>query len=860
MQQPTRLHLTTTITDVKKVLPVLSFKAGIGYPADPGRDITGENDQDGAWYKNLRIDAEIHTTYEEEDVNASLGRTDYTEIKVLRNSKTVVNKTAASNLVEIGDVLAYDLTYIKEGGVDSNLELCDLLPYNTDKAKTFHGAYGLKSVTVTVQNADSWKTDGITVKYAGTDSVAYNNKGVLDRAATMEKASRGTPLTTKITQGNSVTFTPDTMPIHTATGTSKLGSLYLQLKELPNATVKVHVELAVTQTKDGENTLLMDRDNKTVQQSNDTYNNIYFARAGGKNNALLTSPTASIKVRSRSISGLVWMDQNHDGIYTTKLDDTGKKNVGSDKTLAGITVTLVQTEPNTKDEKPVYTDNASNSYYAVTDTLGNTVKSITTTSDGRYTFENLKQGSYRVLFKDSTTGYTMEGGSKPVLTFGKLSVTKRDAKGDTSNKTAPQYGTEGANTLQAAMSGKITLGDAVLTGRDDKTNINAGFYYTELRLAKVWQNIPDKEKAAEAKVNFTLAATQGENELEEAVYTLTNKTVSDPAKAVQDASDLTLFGKFVGTGVDVTDYSAAERTVRWQTTQGLPLQAENAKGPITYTLKQDTVRADGDTWIGNVSFVQQQNTEKVSSGAESDNSVIATRLVAVNTARTYEILIHKLSDVENKELEQAEFTATLQPASPLEKLLGSKVEITSKQILQRTGENSETEEIRYRLADLTAGTYTLAETKAPLGYAKDPVKYKLTITDHGENGNTLPTITLEDDKGNLLYTAKMTEAAEGDEPYTVTVEKGKTREDSTASAVMTAGSCLETMPKTEQEQSNLPIRTQISMEITDSYLFSLPFTGGSGMNRSLLQGVAVMALAAAAFAVTAIHRKKKNHS
>lgn len=143
VQQPTRLQLTTTITDVKKVLPVLSFKAGIGYPADPGRDITDERNQDGAWYKNLRIDAEIHTTYEEEDVNASLGRTDYTEIKVLRNSKTVVNKTAASNLVEIGDVLAYDLTYINEGGANSDLELCDLLPYNTEKAKTFHGAYAL---------------------------------------------------------------------------------------------------------------------------------------------------------------------------------------------------------------------------------------------------------------------------------------------------------------------------------------------------------------------------------------------------------------------------------------------------------------------------------------------------------------------------------------------------------------------------------------------------------------------------------------------------------------------------------------------------------------------------------------------
>ena len=857
VQRPTRLQLTTTITDVKKVLPVLSFKAGIGYPADPGRDIKDERDQDGAWYKNLRIDAEIHTTYEEEDVNASLGRTDYTEIKVLRNSKTVVNKTAARNLVEIGDVLAYDLTYINEGGANSDLELCDLLPYNTEKAKTFHGAYGLKSVTVTVQNADgsaiNLGTDDITVKYAGTDSVAYNSKGVLDRAATMQKAGIGTRLTTKTTQGNSVTFTPDTMPIHKATGTSELGSLYFQLQNLPNAIVKVRVELAVTQTKDDVNALLTDMDDKTVQQSNDTYNNIYFARAGGESNALLTSPTASIKVRSRSISGLVWMDQNHDGIYTTKLDDTGKKNVGSDKTLAGITVTLVQTEPNTQDEKPVYTDD-DNSYYAVTDTLGNKVQPVTTTSDGRYTFENLKQGNYRVLFKDSEKGYMMEDGSKPVLPFGKLSVTKRDDKKDTSNKTDKQYG-DTTNTLQAALSDVITLGDAVLTGRDDKTNINAGFYYTELRLAKVWQNIPDAKKAAEAEVNFTLAATQGEEELEEAVYTLSNKTVSEPAKAAQGASDLTLFGKFVGTGVDFTDDSD-ERTVRWQTTQGLPLQAENAHGPITYTLKQDTVRAGHDTWIGNVSFVQKQDTEKVSSGAESDNSVIATRLVAVNTARIYEILIHKLSDVENKELEQAEFTATLQPASPLEKLLGAKVEIKSQQTIQHTGENEETNEIRYRLTDLTAGTYTLAETKAPLGYAKDPVKYKLTITDRDENGNTLPTITLEDDKGNLLYTAKMTPDQEkGD--YSVDVTAGDGRDTSTASAVMTAGSCLET---TEQEQSNLPIRTQISMKITDSYLFSLPFTGGSGMNRSLLQGVAVMALAAAAFAVTAIHRKKKNHS
>lgn len=862
-KRTTRLHLTTTITDVQKTLPVLSFKAGIGYPADPSLDIEGSSKDDSdAWYKNMVINAEIHSTYEEEGVNASLSRTDSTEIKVIKNTRTVINKTAATNLVEIGNDLAYDLTYVHQVGATSSLELCDVLPYN---GKEFHGAYALKSITVTVQqNADvttTWDQTNLTVTYADTKSVVRDKDGVVKRAETMASAANGTKLTaanSEVNTGtNSTTYTLKQMPIHTASGNSDLGSLYLKFAELTDCTVKVHVVLAVAQEQDGTNVLLTDTDKKTTQQSGDIYSNSYFARSGGPEGATVTSPTASIKVRSRSISGLVWMDQNHDGIYTTKLDDTGKKNVGSDKTLAGITVTLVQTEPNTKDEEPVYTDGNDNSYYAVTDTLGNEVQPVTTTSDGRYTFENLKQGEYRVLFTDSKDGYMMEDGSKPVLPFGKLSVTKRDDKKDTSNKTDKQYG-DTTNTLKAALSDVITLGDAVLTGRDDKTNINAGFYYTELRLAKVWQNIPDAEKAAKAKVNFTLVATQDEQELEKAVYTLTNKTVSGPAKAAQGASDLTLFGKFVGTGVDVTG-DPAERTVRWQTMQGLPLQAENAKGPITYTLRQDTVRADGDTWIGNVSFVQKQDTEKVSSGAESDNSVIATRLVAVNTARIYEILIHKLSDVENKELEQAEFTATLQPASPLEKLLGSKVEIKSQQTIQRTGENEETEEIRYRLTDLTAGTYTLAETKAPLGYAKDPVKYKLTIIDRDKNGNTLPTIALEDDKGILLYTAVMTPDQEtGD--YSVDVTAGDGRDTSTASAVMTAGSCLETMPRTEQEQSNLPIRTQISMEITDSYLFSLPFTGGSGMNRSLLQGVAVMALAAAAFAVTAIHRKKKNHS
>lgn len=852
-QRRTRLHLTTTITDVKKTLPLITFKAGIGYPSDPALDIAGENGEDGAWYKTMRINAEIHSAYEEEGVNASLGRTDYTEIKVLRNSKTVVNKTARHTLVEIGDTLEYDLSYVKQGGVVSNLELCDILPYNS---KEFHGAYGLKSVTVTVEQEEgnTWSLqDKVAVQYGNTKTISRDAKtGELNRKQTMQNAAgNGTALhsDSKTAIDNSITFTPQTMPIHTASGDSDLGSLYILLRDLPEATVKVHVVLAVAQDQDGTNTLLTDTDKKTIQQSGDVYSNSYIACAGRAEGSLVSSPTASIKVRSRSISGLVWLDQNHDGIYTTRLNDAGK-NVGSDKTLAGIVVTLVE-KAGGAGEEPVYTDQDGNTYYSVTDTLGNTVQPFTTEADGHYSFENLKQGSYYVLFADSEKGYQMQDGSKPILAFGKLSVTKRDVEKDTSNKATAQYAAESTD-LQAAMSGELTLGDAVLTGRDDKTNINAGFYYTELRLAKNWENLPDADAARDASVEMTLAARQGDALLDEATYTLSDAGISKPTQA--EDGEHSYFRELVGDGAEVLDDTAAQRHLRWQTVQGLPLQAENANGPIEYILAKEEVRAPQGSWAGSASFVQQQTEEAVSSGSDSDNSVIATRIVAINTARTYDVMIHKLSDVEDKELDGAEFTATLQTEGILHKLFGQPVKITSQPTIQRTDEASES---CYRLADLTAGSYTLTETKAPAGYSKDPVQYTLTIMDCDEAGNHVkPTITLWDDKGNLLYTAEMADTATGINQVTVT--QGEGFASSAATARLTDGSCLETMPEADQQPSNLPIRAQIDLEITDHYLFDLPFTGGSGMDRYKLQGAMVMGLAAIAF-VTLARRRKKRH-
>ena len=828
-QRPTRLTLTTTITDVQKKLPTFAFKAGIGYPADQDKDITGENSETNSWYKNMVITAEIHSTYEADDVNAALGRTDSTSFTVRKNEDTVINKSAARSLVEMGDDLTYDLTYRLNSPMDA-LELCDVLPSDS---KAFHGAYALQSVTVTVTPAEggsTWNSASLTLRYGKSNDVIRDSKNALDYGQTIMKAASGTMIDSSNAVStpaeNGVTWQLNDPPIHTASGSSDLGSLYAKLTDLPASTVKLHVVLTPKQENaDGSYQLLTDADGKMTQQADDSYSNFYFARNG---QSYMTSPTAAVKVRSRSISGLVWLDQNQDGVYTTRM--SGGENVGSDKTLSGITVTLQ------KKENGEYTSEIYN-------TLGNLVEPYTTQADGRYTFENLPQGDYRVVFTDSEGHYKMQDGSEPVMPFGKLSLTKEDAEGNTSNKATGQYDDD-KTTLTAGVTDKISLGNAELTGRDDRNNINAGFYYTELRLEKDWYNVPDAAAVEKAEVVFDLEAVQGDTVLASAAYTLTSDKVTGPAEKQ------TLFGTFLKETA-TREEDTAQSTVRWRTDSGLALQAKNADGLITYRLAGETVQAEKNAWVANTDFVQALTSAEISSGADSDNTTIATRLIAQNTARTYDLLIRKLSDVEDIELDGATFTATLQKDG----LLDATVKIESKPaVIQQEDGMALT---RYRLSNLSAGTYTLQETKAPTGYRKDPVKYKLTIIDTDENGeHILPTVTLWDDKDQLLYTGKL-EASEGESSYNFTVTSDENREASAARAEMTGGSCLETLPETEQEQSNLPIRTQIDLNVTDSYLFSLPFTGGSGMNRRLLQGVGIMALAGAAFAATATARKRR---
>lgn len=595
------------------------------------------------------------------------------------------------------------------------------------------------------------------------------------------------------------------------------------MDNVPESTVQITVTLTpIQETEDGTK-LLTDSDTTTTQQPADRYSNVYFSKIDRN---YITSPAASIKVLSRSISGLAWLDQNHDGVYTTKLNSEAEKNVGSDKLLSGITVTLLQKQNPDASAEPLYKDADGTPYYGVTDTLGNPVPSVKTDEFGRYTFAYLPEGSYYVLFTDADNAYMMEDGSTPALPFGKLSLTGSSTAA-TSNKAKAQYGDDGA-TLQGGLTGEITLGNAVLTGRDDRSNVNAGFYYTELRLEKVWKNVPDSATVANAKVKFTLTAKDSAKaELSKAVYTMSSKAISEPK-----TDDESLFGNFVTT--DVTAEDDAPRTVRWLTASGLPLQAENAKGAITYELVSEEIDAK-NSWAANATFIQNFKQEPVSSGPDSDNSTIATRHIAENTALTYDIEITKLSDLYGKTIPAgARFEAVLKNFKQ-----------TSQEVKVTEGEETFT---RYLLKDLCAGTYTLRETQAPLGYAKDRMTYTLIITDTENGQPCTPTITLQDKGGNTLYTASIKASKSG----APTVEVDKNNAAAESATVMTGGKCLEVAPET-----NLPVRTQIDLQVTDAYLFSLPFTGGDGMNRTAAAGIGLMALAVALAGVVTIRKRKK---
>ncbi len=106
------------------------------------------------------------------------------------------------------------------------------------------------------------------------------------------------------------------------------------------------------------------------------------------------SSTAQVGVLQRLLSGLVFIDGNHDGIRSlTQSSDIKDQYLAPDSLVEGAVVSLEQY------------DEASGAYKPAVDVTGKTVAPVTTGANGRYSFGNLAAGSYRVKIESELLPY-----------------------------------------------------------------------------------------------------------------------------------------------------------------------------------------------------------------------------------------------------------------------------------------------------------------------------------------------------------------------------------------------------------------------------------------------------------------------
>lgn len=128
----------------------------------------------------------------------------------------------------------------------------------------------------------------------------------------------------------------------------------------------------------------IDNEGQSKDISGDTYFNKAFSIiANNKANVYDESNVVSTTVISRSISGMVWNDENGNGIREE-----------NEKTIEGVIATLLKYDQET-------------STYSVCDRdlQGNKIEPIITTQDGMYEFDKLPAGVYIVAFNTNSHNY-----------------------------------------------------------------------------------------------------------------------------------------------------------------------------------------------------------------------------------------------------------------------------------------------------------------------------------------------------------------------------------------------------------------------------------------------------------------------
>ncbi|MBQ8133363.1 MAG: hypothetical protein IJ192_02980, partial [Clostridia bacterium] len=339
----TTLVFKTYVTDISKSLPDITYSAKIGDEQDPSKDV--DNGQ------ALTTSVSICAQYEEHSQIAANTHSDAVTIKVQREDKDGIFKDVRKILHEVGEDFVYELNYSNmTDEAKTQISIADVLPYNGDSRGTeFTGGYRVKEIVVSFKGQNDNDANTTFNKFANEGKLAYlkdqtvptedstgkdENKLATEQQDILnnfeDPSSGAINLVGKPNYANrTVTYklTGDDMKILATdeTGIALYGK-FLDVK----GKVTIHLELYMTPLASGheadqplEKSLIHDGRNNTQTGGNEYWNDFFYQSSS----APVSSGKVYVQVVNRSITGMVWMDQDQDGKFTASALDQHLENI-----------------------------------------------------------------------------------------------------------------------------------------------------------------------------------------------------------------------------------------------------------------------------------------------------------------------------------------------------------------------------------------------------------------------------------------------------------------------------------------------------------------------------------------------------
>lgn len=473
--EPSEVTESNGKTIIKWVLP--NLKVGepidkITFDASIGKAGTKDDVQN---MQQILISAKISSDLDTRQQIISSGNVSETSINIIKLATSSISKSVDKEYQETGSAFTYSLNVGNTSEISmDNVRMYDVLPFNKDgRGTNFSGNYRVDKVTLKFE--DSPKTyenvkNNVSLKV--TNDKSYRESDKSKNTLINKELGNWSSITSKQVndEKKEVTFTLDNTDIT---------AMYFDIGGNLEGNEFITVDLKCTPL-DKEGNYLKDTDNH-IQQSGDIYVNSFYQYADNQI-AIVQSNIAKTQVVRRSLSGLVWVDDNKNGIQ-----DTNEVKI-KDKT-----VSLYRSDVSKYGDENTYKVIGMTKLYPAYTSNGKKVESVTLDSNGKYKFDDLESGTYSVVL-DDVSPYT---------------VTSKNTGGNTEIDNDATQGEMNGDKMLSAIVSEVTLPSIEgMTSATYESKFNDfGLYrvlVSPVTFEKVWNDDNNRDALRPESISFTV--------------------------------------------------------------------------------------------------------------------------------------------------------------------------------------------------------------------------------------------------------------------------------------------------------------------------------------------------------------------